>query len=214
MVYCSQTVFVIQTILCSLGIIHFHPTAAYTTIHRINAGTATLKLSKWIEFMKRDVVNRNDTVNELPSMYTMAGNIYNKSLREWGDMRSHKLITPIPWNQYEVGDEIILLADETMTVPFSIEKLDMAIETYIGLCEICAGKDGKMVATIRQLVVHPNLRLLYHAHRDSPVNGYGVSFKHKLVETVTHAGLQVNLRPLIGWGDGRHFLHLNEDVLF
>ncbi len=200
----------ISTILCvCLHIcLHIQLATTYTTIHQINAETATRRLTKWIEFTKRDGVNRCEMLNELPTLYTMAGCMHG--------IRSGKPkpTTSIPWTRCKLGDKIIVLADETMPVPFSINKLDMTIDTYIGVCEICMGKDGEMVVSLQQLVVHPNLRLLYDTLGDSPVNGYGVAFKHTLMESVTDAEMRLNLQPLMEWGDGRYFLHLNEDVLF
>ena len=154
------------------------------------------------------MANRREMTNELPTLYTMAGCMHG--IRGGKSKPS----TSIQWNRCKLGDKIIVLADETIPIPFSINKIDMTTDTYIGVCEICMGKDRAMVVTLQQLVVHPNLRLLYDTLGDSPDNGYGVAFKHTLMESVTGAGMRLNLQPLMEWEDGRYFLHLNEDVLF
>jgi hypothetical protein len=208
------TAILTSSILCVAT--HTQYAVAYTTIHQTSAGTATLKLAEWIQFTKRDVMNRMEAVTELPTLYTMAGSMYRASLKGADRMvpRNRNIVAPILWEQHDVGDEIIVMADETIPVPFSVDELTMTTDTYIGKCEICAGNDGKKVVTLRQLVAHPNLRFIQDSFQGSPENGYGVAFKHALVESVTDAGLTVNIRPLVTWGDGRHFLHLNEDVLF
>jgi hypothetical protein len=184
---------------------------AYTTINRINAGMATLKLSEWIEIAKCDMEPRSESANEIPSMYTMAGSMYRKSLREGGRI---EMSDPVTWTRYALGDEIIVMGDETIPVKFSIEDLEMTTDTYIGVGEICMGKNGNRMVSLQQLVAHPNLWFLQtNSFSESPVDGYGVAFKHALVESATKAGMDVDLHPLMKWDNGRHFLQLNEDIL-
>lgn len=194
--------------MLALHFLLFMSAAALTSLRQINTRTATLKLTKWINFTKRDVLNRKEAVNQLSDLYTIKGNLYRKWVKEPHEVYKGPVM-PVPWTNYELGDEIFVMADETIPVPFSIDNLIMTTETFIGVCEICTGTEGEKVATLHQLVSNPNLNFLRNAFEGSPAKGYGVEF----VKSATEAGLSVDLQPLVKWGDGRHFLHLNEDIL-